>query len=342
MEKSGKGLLERSQQDKVSQQTRFPVNDLSSNTIKTISGETVNLYYYNDTVLTADAGQAAGTIVVAKLNNGNIKTAIGDVIGHNEDTSFSWTTGTILTRRVDFPHLTAETFSRAPGREKATFITKNFSNGDYCIDHEYGIIYGKKATAGTSDTATYKVEMSLSGGGGGVASNVNIEKIGGTNAIVQNSAFGTVTPGIAIFGKYDATPDTYDDGDAVPIKMDSQGAVYVKDATAGTDVIVVNATGAIAINTTTAIAAEFKLLKMTVHFSAAPTTSQNIQLKLDSVAGVAYDTVLYSLNPSLSAATDVVFLPDGEMKFKTGDELVVTFTNTDTVTYGLSIYYQLI
>lgn len=118
--------------------------------------------------------------------------------------------------------------------------------------------------------------------------------------------------------------------------------VFVKDTATGTDVVVLNATGAVAINTTTAVVAEFKLLKVTCHFSAAPTTSENFVLKLDSVAGVAYDTTLYSLNPSLSAATDIVFLPDGEMKFKTADELVVTFTNTDTRTYGLLIYYQLI
>ena len=65
-------------------------------------------------------------------------------------------------------------------------------------------------------------------------------------------------------------------------------------------------------------------------------------LTLDSVAGVAYDTVLFSEDPSSLASTDLVYLPDGDMKFKTGDELKVTFTNTDTKTYGLSIYYQLI
>jgi len=116
----------------------------------------------------------------------------------------------------------------------------------------------------------------------------------------------------------------------------------VKIEISDSDVVVVTETAAIAMNKTTAIGAEFKLLKVTCHFSAAPTTSENFTLTLDSVAGAAYDTVLYSFNPSLSAATDIVFLPDGDMKFKTGDELVATFTNTDACTYGLSIYYQLI
>lgn len=120
------------------------------------------------------------------------------------------------------------------------------------------------------------------------------------------------------------------------------GALLTTTSIADTDVVVLNATGAAAINTTTAVAAEFKLLKITCHLSAAPTTSENFILTLDSAAGVVYDTTLYSLNPSLSAATDIVFLPDGDMKFKTGDELVATFANTDACTYGLSIYYQII
>jgi len=113
-------------------------------------------------------------------------------------------------------------------------------------------------------------------------------------------------------------------------------------STAGTDIVVLNATGATALTSTTAIVAEWKLIAVTCHFSAAPTTSENFVLKLDAQAGAAYDTTLYSINPSLSAATDLVFLPDGEIKFKTGDELVTTFTNTDARTYGLSVYYQLI
>jgi len=196
-----------------------------------------------------------------------------------------------------------------------------------------------KATA-ANDAVTYVYATTLSGGGTG--DKVDIIKVGGTATLIQNAAYGTATPGLAIFGKYDATPDTYDDGDAVPLKMDSQGNLYVKDATLGTDVLAVTATGAAAINTTTAIAAEWKVVQVTVHFSAAPTTSENLVLTLDNTTGVAYDTILYSVNPSLSSATDVVYVPDGEMKFRSGDELKVTFTNTDARTYGLSVFYQLI
>ena len=43
--------------------------DVSADTayIQSITGETVQLYYFNGTVPTSDAGQAAGTLVIAKL-----------------------------------------------------------------------------------------------------------------------------------------------------------------------------------------------------------------------------------------------------------------------------------
>jgi hypothetical protein len=107
-----------------------------------------------------------------------------------------------------------------------------------------------------------------------------------------------------------------------------------------TDVITLDATGSAAINTTTAIAAEFKLLKVVCHFDAAPTTSEDFVITLDSAAGAAYDTVLRSVDPSVGSATDIVY-EIGE-NFKSGDEIVTTFTNTDGNTYGLSVYYQLI
>jgi hypothetical protein len=118
--------------------------------------------------------------------------------------------------------------------------------------------------------------------------------------------------------------------------------IYVKDTSTGTDILIVTDTGSGALNKTTAIAAEWKLIGVMLHFNTAPVTSQNVIVKLDSVTGAAYDTNLYVLDPSLSAATDIVYIPDGELKFKSGDELVVTYTNTDTRTYGLTIYYQLI
>lgn len=112
--------------------------------------------------------------------------------------------------------------------------------------------------------------------------------------------------------------------------------------TFSTSVLKTSATGAGAMNTTTAIAAEFRLVQVTCHFSAAPTTSENFVIKLDSSLGAAYDTPLFTTNPSLSAATDISFVPDSDLDFFLADEIVVTFTNTDARTFGLTIYYETI
>jgi len=351
MEKSGKGLLNRSQQDKVSAQNGLFIEDVSdSNIIFSVSAETVQLEYFTaGGTKTTDAGEAAGTVVVGKLANDRVLSSLGDKIGHKSDTSLSFTS-TALTTLVEFPYLTAEKYDEMRLKDKAEAITKGFSNGQYCIDHVKGVVYGKKASTATTLTSTaYKIQKT-SVSATLVTGDIEIGAVeikdassdDRVNVITQNAAFGTATKGLSLFGKYQATPTTYDDNDAVPIRMDPQGAIYVKDTSTGTDVAKVTATGTGAISTSTAIAAEWKLLQVIVHFSSAPTTSQNLTMTLDSVTGAAYDTVLYSVNPSLSSATDLVYTPDNYMKFYTGDELVIAFTNTDGRTFGLTIYYQLI
>jgi hypothetical protein len=76
--------------------------------------------------------------------------------------------------------------------------------------------------------------------------------------LTQDSAFGTTATGLGVFGKYQATPTTYTDGDAAPILLDANGrivlssdieigAVELKDGTSdaravisGTDGVLVN------------------------------------------------------------------------------------------------------
>ncbi len=327
------------------------LRNTATNTGANIAGATwMNGLYGTGVVtpatLTTDAGQAAGTIVMAKLNYTGILDSLGAMIGNEKDTSFAWTTNTVLPKKYlkEFPKFSVERLTNKELVDIAYEIGKNLTtNGEWCLDHRTGVIVGRKATTGTSDTGAYKVQTQTTGGGTSIAATVKVSD--GTDildVLVQDAAFGTASKGLAVFGKYQATPTTYTDGDAVPIKMDAQGAVYVKDATLGTDVVTLTATGSAAINSTTAVAAEFKIIAVTCHFSAAPTTSENFVIKLDATAGAAYDTTLYSVNPSLSAATDIAYIPDGELKFKANDEVVVTFTNTNARTYGLSVYYQLI
>lgn len=169
----------------VSEQRRMPVDDGTTSNVQSVTGETVQFFYYNAStgVLTQDAGQAAGTVVVANLTNKNILNALGDVIGNYGDTSFAFTTGTILTTLKPFRGLLAEQAEQnglsqtKAGQARAIAVTEGFGRGDYCIDYERGVIYGVKATNGTSDTGAYKVLAP--GGGASVPENVNIAKVGG-------------------------------------------------------------------------------------------------------------------------------------------------------------------
>lgn len=97
------------------------------------------------------------------------------------------------------------------------------------------------------------------------------------------------------------------------------------------------ATGVGAITASAAITADARLAYVALHFSAAPTTSQDLIVTLNSVDGAAYDTVLATIDPSLASVTDFLYEPEGDLFLFSGDAIDVTFTNTDGVTYGVRI-----
>lgn len=191
-------LLNPSQQQNVSQQARLPVNNSNADQILSVTGANAwdgVIKYYNAGVLTTDAGQAAGTVVVIKLINNNILTSIGDAIGSYNDTSFLFTTGTILTTKKPFSYIASEQYASQSGTSRAQAITAGFANGEYTIDHESGTIYGVKATTGTTDTATYKIYTPATGG---TAENVNVTAWGGTStSLGQKTMAGSVPVVIA-------------------------------------------------------------------------------------------------------------------------------------------------
>lgn len=120
------------------------------------SAETIQLYYYNAGVLTADAGQAAGTVVIGKSAYAPIYDGLGTKIANKGNTSLSFTC-LAFTNEIRFPTITYERGFDYTGTEFLTLITKNFSNGDYCVDYRTGTVYGKKATtASTMTSVAYK------------------------------------------------------------------------------------------------------------------------------------------------------------------------------------------
>src|SRR3990167_5386524 len=173
-------LLKR--QDQVAPMRPMPVDDKgNSSQVTTVSGETIELYYYNGSdVRTIDAGQVAGTLVEGKLVYDNIKNQSGAFEGTWQDTSFAFTSGVfVLSQQKFFDFTAAEGTDDTGGTARLAMICAGFVDGDWTLDHTSGLVYGKKATAGvTLAAAGYKVLLPVSGSGGPTA-NVNVNQYGG-------------------------------------------------------------------------------------------------------------------------------------------------------------------
>lgn len=231
-------LLKTIQRPEVSEQRPMPVDVIADSSFNTtVSGETVQLYYYKTGTLTQDAGQAAGTVVVAKLAQGGVLNDLGDVLGTYYDTSFAFVTGTILTTQVAFPYDTAAEYDGNTGTLKAQAITNGFANGEYCIDHATGTIYGVKATAGTSDTANYKYASQSSGSSGGLAS--DITKIASKTIAADDAAFTPGTSGMLTIGGFadETSPDSVNEGDTGAVRMTLDRKLHIASTQSHDDAV---------------------------------------------------------------------------------------------------------
>lgn len=108
------------------------------------------------------------------------------------------------------------------------------------------------------------------------------------------------------------------------------------------------ATGAAAIAASTgAFSQDFELDNITLHLSAAGTTSENLTVTLNAVEAAAgvYDTVVLTRNLTSLGGTDFTWTPevDGMPKlYAKGDSIDVDWPNTETRTYGLRIVGKLV
>lgn len=128
-------------------------------------------------------------------------------------------------------------------------------------------------------------------------------------------------------------------GDEKEIAVDASGNVQVDVLSSTRTLVKTNATGAAAIATTLTVPAglKYRLLSVGLHFNLAPTTAEAFTVTLNAVAGAAYDTLLYTIDPSVLAVTDLFWQPDQKLVLTAGDAIDVAYTNTDTRTYGLQI-----
>ena len=100
-------------------------------------------------------------------------------------------------------------------------------------------------------------------------------------------------------------------------------------------------TGAAAIAASLAPDTQYQLLGFEIHLSAAPTQSEAFTVTKDAGVNAVYDTVLYTRDLSVGSVTDVVYYFDPPIKcYHRDDEIDFAWTNTNTKTYGLTIYWK--
>lgn len=97
------------------------------------------------------------------------------------------------------------------------------------------------------------------------------------------------------------------------------------------------ATGAAALSHTFTPTNQVYITNIRLHLSAAA-TQETFSVYINSAKGSAYDTVLYSKD--LTDLTDVSWIPAGKLLVNANDVITLTWTNTDTRTWGTEIGYE--
>lgn len=72
-------------------------------------------------------------------------------------------------------------------------------------------------------------------------------------------------------------------------------------------------------------------------FSQAPTTAENIIITFKSGKGTDFDTIIYEVDPSNPARTDIIYSPSVAIPLNEGDKIEITYANTDTRTIAVII-----
>jgi len=99
------------------------------------------------------------------------------------------------------------------------------------------------------------------------------------------------------------------------------------------------ATGAAAVAMTIAPGVAWQLEEVRLHLSGAG-ADELLTGTVDAGAGAAYDVVLISQNTN--GITDYIYQPTRPHMFSSGDELDLACVNTNTVTYGIEVFYSAI
>ena len=84
----------------------------------------------------------------------------------------------------------------------------------------------------------------------------------------------------------------------------------------------------------------YRLVSATLNLSAAPTTSENLTIRLYAAAGAIYGVRLYSLDLAAGSTDELVWTPDEELILEGNDQIAMEWANTDTRNYGAQITFK--
>jgi len=194
------------------QKTPTVVATMSATEVTTVSSSTITFYLEDGT---ADAGSAAGTIVIGRLGQAPILNQFGDRIGEYSGSSLS--TSIVFTSGGAMIGDQEKGFVYdADANQRITKTAAKLTvNGDWACDYLTGLFIIKKATTGTTQAITsYLVRT---GGGGGTSSNPS--EIQGVDA---DNAPATANP-VIVAAEYNSLAPTYANGDASSLQGDING-----------------------------------------------------------------------------------------------------------------------
>lgn len=78
-----------------------------------------------------------------------------------------------------------------------------------------------------------------------------------------------------------------------------------------------------------------KMMSVSVHLNAAPTSAGSVTVTLNNNLGAAYDLLLNT--QSMIAVTDYLWQPDYDVWLLPGDSLDIAYANPDSKTFGLTV-----
>ena len=80
------------------------------------------------------------------------------------------------------------------------------------------------------------------------------------------------------------------------------------------------------------------LMAVLVHFSEAPTTSEQFKISYATEKGDEFETLVYAVDPSTDGLTDIFLTPTSlEIPLQAGESIKIVYQNTDERTIGVTL-----